>query len=150
MFKAPGCRGRLRPAMHLPSSESSEAEIHQLVHSFYSRVRSDELLGPVFERHIADWTPHLARMVDFWSSVLLGTRRYHGTPMPAHQALPELNPGLFRRWLELFSETTTETCSPELGARADQLAGRIAQSLWLGHQLAHAPDALPRALEDVA
>ena len=150
MFNVPGCRGRVRPAMHLPSSDSSEAEIHRLVHGFYSRVRSDELLGPVFERHIGDWPVHLAKMVDFWSSVLLGTRRYHGTPMPAHQALPELSPTLFRRWLELFSETTAETCSAELGARADQLAGRIAQSLWFGHQLAHAPDTLPRPLDHAA
>lgn len=136
--------------MHLQPSESREAEIHRLVHGFYGRVRVDPLLGPVFERHITDWPPHLARMVDFWSSVLLGTRRYHGTPMPAHQALPELAPKLFQRWLELFSETTTEVCSVELGARANQLAGRIAQSLWFGHQLAHAPDTLPRPLHEAA
>lgn len=132
--------------MHLQPSEAHEAEIHRLVHVFYASVRRDPLLGPVFERYIQDWPCHLAKMVDFWSSILVGTKRYRGTPLPAHQALPELDAPMFTHWLELFSDATESTCSTELGARARQLAGRIAQSLWLGHQMAHSPGTMPTEL----
>ncbi len=46
-----------------------EAQLTALVHNFYAKVRSDPLLGPIFEPRITDWTAHLERMVAFWSSV---------------------------------------------------------------------------------
>jgi hemoglobin len=66
--------------------------------------------------------------------------------MPVHQALPELSPQLFARWLELFHATTAEICGAAMRERADLLAERIAQSLWLGHQMAHAPTHVARDL----
>ena len=68
----------------------TEAEVAQLVHSFYACVRQDEVLGPIFERHIHDWDHHLAKLVDFWSSILRRTGRFSGAPMPKHAALPIL------------------------------------------------------------
>jgi hemoglobin len=44
-----------------------DAMISRLVRGFYARVRTDELLGPVFAARIANWEPHLQRMCDFWS-----------------------------------------------------------------------------------
>src|SRR3546814_17442328 len=73
----------------------SEEEITTLVHGFYDRVRADGQLGPIFNTHVQDWDTHLAKMVQFWSSLLRGTGSYHGTPMPIHAALPGLNAGLF-------------------------------------------------------
>ena len=84
----------------------TEEEVKALVHAFYSKVRKDPVLAPIFESHIADWDHHLARIVDFWSSALRGTARYKGAPMPKHVALPGLSPALFHRWLALFRETT--------------------------------------------
>ena len=75
-----------------------EAVLRALVHGFYDKVRRDPLLGPIFAARITDWAPHLARMVDFWSSVALMTGRYHGQPVPAHTPLP-LDTGHFERWL---------------------------------------------------
>ncbi|MFA7667168.1 MAG: group III truncated hemoglobin, partial [Burkholderiaceae bacterium] len=68
-----------------------------------------------------------------------GTARYRGTPMPKHAALPGLEPALFRRWLTLFHETTAEIGNEPMQARADQLAERIAESLWMGYQMARDP-----------
>ena len=59
-----------------------EAMIERLVHGFYDGVRGDPVLGPIFAERIDDWGPHLQRMVDFWSSVMLMTGRYHGQPLP--------------------------------------------------------------------
>jgi hemoglobin len=105
-----------------------EAVLTRLVHRFYDRVRADPMLGPVFAARIADWEPHLARMVDFWSSVTLMTGRYHGTPVPKHVGLP-IGAAHFARWLELFRETAGETCRPEGAALVIDRAERIARSL---------------------
>ena len=116
----------------------TEEEVHRLVHSFYALVRSDPVLGPVFDAHIRDWTPHLAKMVDFWSSALRGTARFRGAPMPKHAALPGLDAQLFQRWLGLFAQATAALGNPAMAERANDLAGRIAESLWYGYQLSAA------------
>ncbi|SDV49051.1 group III truncated hemoglobin [Chitinasiproducens palmae] len=113
----------------------TEEEIRELVTRFYARVRADADLGPIFERHVSDWDAHHAQLIDFWSSVLRGTARYRGTPMPKHAALDELSPARFHRWLALFAETTAELGNTGLRERATEMAQRIAQSLWHGHQM---------------
>ncbi|OUM00893.1 group III truncated hemoglobin [Variovorax sp. JS1663] len=115
----------------------TEEEVSRLVHAFYSKVRRDAVLGPIFESHVPEWDRHLAKLVDFWSSALRGTARYRGSPMPRHAALPGLTPCLFHRWLALFRETTASLDNPALQARADDLAHRIAGSLWYGYQSRH-------------
>jgi hemoglobin len=124
----------------------TEAEITAMVGDFYAAVRADALLGPVFARHVQDWDRHLPKMVDFWSSVLRRTARYRGTPMPMHAALPGLDAALFQRWLQLFHATTARLANRAMAARADTLADAIAQSLWYGYQLQHAPGHLPAEL----
>lgn len=124
----------------------SDEEVATLVHSFYDKVRADAVLGPIFNHHIHDWDHHLARLVDFWSSILRGTGRFTGAPMPRHIALPGLSAELFQRWLALFHDTTSVQPNRAMGERADAMARRIAQSLWYGYQMSHQPDALPREL----
>ena len=134
--------------MKLDPAQCNGDVITRMVHAFYTSVRQDDRLAPVFDAHIADWTTHLARMVDFWTSILLGSGRYSGAPMQVHQALPERDPALFARWLRLFEATTQAVCEPAMKARADELARRIAQSLWLGWQMANRPQHLARDLEE--
>jgi hemoglobin len=124
----------------------TEEEIRGLIHAFYARVRQDEQLGPIFNARVDDWDHHLAKLSDFWSSVLLRTGRYNGTPMPKHIALPQLDPNLFQRWLSLFRETAAAQPNRQLDERACEAAGRIAQSLWMGYQISRSPDAIPTTL----
>ncbi|WP_025917953.1 group III truncated hemoglobin [Herminiimonas sp. CN] len=124
----------------------TEQEISRMVHDFYDRVRLDEVLGPIFNGHISDWDHHLAKLVDFWSSILRGTGRFSGTPMPKHTALPGLNAELFRRWLSLFHETTQALDNQAMREQADSAAQRIAQSLWYGYQMSRNADQLPAEL----
>ena len=121
-----------------------EDDVAQLVHGLYAKVRQDAVLGPFFDAYVADWDHHLEKMVDFWSSTLRGTGRYRGTPMPKHTALPGLDVRMFERWLSLFRETTLSLGNPGLRARADDLAARIAQSLWYGYQMNDTPDRIPQ------
>ena len=63
----------------------TEDGIRQLVNAFYTKVRVDSELGPVFENKIKDnWPHHLEKMYAFWSSVMLTTGRYKGNPMMKH------------------------------------------------------------------
>ena len=131
----------------MPSPDlCSEEEIRHLVDDFYGRVRGDAMLGPIFDAQVRDWGTHLAKMVDFWSSALRGTARFRGTPMPKHVALPGLSAELFGRWLSLFDETTSTLANAPMRERANELARRIAESLWYGYQISHQGTALPRAL----
>ncbi|MCB1504979.1 MAG: group III truncated hemoglobin [Hyphomicrobiaceae bacterium] len=108
-----------------------EVMIERLVHTFYARIRTDTVLGPIFAERIADWDPHLERMCAFWSSVTLMSGRYHGRPMQAHANLP-IGGNDFDRWLALFAETASDVCP---AAAAELFIGKaelIAQSLELG------------------
>ena len=60
-----------------------EAYISVLVDTFYTRVRADRLIGPIFEETIRDdWEHHLrGKMKDFWASVALQAGRYSGEPI---------------------------------------------------------------------
>jgi len=108
-----------------------EDMIRHLVHTFYDRIRADEVLGPIFGARIADWAPHLERMCAFWSSVTLMTGRYHGRPMQAHAPLP-IDASHFDRWLGLFGETAHDVCSPAAASYFIERAHLIAESLELG------------------
>ncbi|GGG17553.1 hypothetical protein GCM10010964_02200 [Caldovatus sediminis] len=107
-----------------------EATLERVVRSFYGTARQDPLLGPLFA-HLTDWEAHIGRIVDFWSSVVLMSGRYHGSPMAAHLPLG-LEPHHFARWLELFGRTAEAECRPEGAALLADRARRIARSLEFG------------------
>lgn len=121
----------------------TEEEIKTLVYGFYDRIRADAMLGPIFNQHIHDWDHHLQIMVRFWSSLMLGTGTYNGTPMPKHVALPELKGHMFTQWLDLFHQTAQELPNRPFAERAEEFAHRIARSLWYGYQLNNHPDRIP-------
>lgn len=122
-------------------------EITEMVHAFYARVRADEVLSPIFNQHIHDWDRHLATMVSFWSSLMIGAGSYDGTPMPKHAAMPGLSADLFKRWLRLFDQTTSELPNQEMASRAREYSRRIARSLWFGYQISRSPNAAPLDLD---
>jgi hemoglobin len=109
-----------------------EGELSRLVAGFYTRVRADEMLGPVFNQAVGDWPDHLKKLTAFWSSIMLTSGRYKGNPMAVHlKHLARITPGMFDRWLALWAETTAEIvplAAPQLQAKA----ARIAESLKLG------------------
>lgn len=123
-----------------PRATIDEADVARLVQEFYGRVRADAALGPLFEARLAGrWDAHLARMIDFWSSVALGTGRFGGKPHAAHAGMG-LDPASFARWLALFAQTARDVCAPEAAAFFVDRAERIAQSLMIGLDIG--PDAL--------
>jgi len=123
-----------------------EEMVKQLVHGFYTHVRADAEIGPIFNRAIGShWDSHLAKMCDFWSSVMLMTGRYKGNPMIAHMRLKTVRPEHFERWLTLFRKAAHEVCSPDIAELFIGRAENIARSLQLGmfFKLSHPAKAAP-------
>ena len=107
-----------------------EPAIATLVSRFYGKARCDPTIGPLFEQAIEDWDEHLAKLCDFWSSVMLTSGRYKGNPMAAHLKHP-IEPEFFDRWLRLWRETSAEVFSPKEAALFQLKAENIAASLKL-------------------
>ena len=113
----------------------NEEQIATLVDTFYTRVRQDETLGPVFDRAIGgEWEPHLENMRAFWSSLLLASGRYKGNPMLKHlRLLPRIGRQHFERWLNLWRQTAAEVLPPQAAAvfvsRAEGIAEKLLSSV---------------------
>ncbi|NQW00089.1 MAG: group III truncated hemoglobin [Rhodospirillales bacterium] len=109
------------------------ASIEKLVHHFYAQVGADPFIGPIFNDVIGEnWDRHLQTMVTFWSSVMLTSGLYKGTPMAKHMALKNIEPAHFDRWLELFRQSTSELFEPAIAREFVIRAERIAESFKLG------------------
>lgn len=112
----------------------TEEAIRQLVDTFYDAVQQDEILAPVFDKALhGDWAGHLPRMYDFWSTVLLGTRRFQSNVFGKHMALTGITHEHFMRWLSLFKSTVTQLFEGETAEEILLIADRIAGSLQLGY-----------------
>ena len=110
------------------------ASLTELVHSVYADVRADPLLGPVFEAALHErWEPHLARMVDFWSTVALGSKSFKGNVFAKHMALQGVTPAHFAAWVKLWGEHTERLFSPEVARELQTAAHGIARNLFLGY-----------------
>jgi hemoglobin len=103
-----------------------------LVDSFYEKVKSDSLLGPVFSHVI--WTKHLPVMYNFWCSMLLGEGSYKGNPLQSHLHLP-IERTHFDQWLRLFKDTVDENFAGEKAdetkMRAQAIAGVFQHKMGL-------------------
>lgn len=88
------------------------ADIERLINTFYERVKSDQVLGPIFN-DIAqvDWARHLPVMYNFWEFLLLGGTQYQGNPIQKHFDLHAVHPLTaehFDRWLFLFQQAVDD------------------------------------------
>jgi hemoglobin len=124
------------PSTLTPGAELDRAGVRDLVHAFYDDVRADALLGPVFAQVIGDdWAPHLARMVEFWSTVMLGTRSFRGNVYGKHVQLAQqipTTPEHFLRWLTLWHRHTSARFEPGLAEEFQATAQGIGRNLFHG------------------
>lgn len=102
-------------------------DVKNLVDTFYGKVRSDELLLPIFNERIQDnWPNHLEKMYRFWQTVLLGEQTYTGSPFPPHATLPIAHEH-FAQWLMLFKVTVDELFTGEKAKEAKWRADKMAE-----------------------
>ena len=113
------------------STPSQEAMIRAFVLRFYEITRADPELGPLFEAAIKDWDAHVNIVASFWSTALLGTKRYAGTAYAPHVGLP-IEEHHFGRWLTALDRAGKDTLPPELAERAMARARHMAMSFKAG------------------
>ncbi|MBE9583019.1 group III truncated hemoglobin [Mucilaginibacter sp. JRF] len=110
-------------------------DIKQLVDTFYSKVQSNPLIGPVFNERIKDrWPQHLEKMYSFWQTVLLEEYTYFGRPFPPHAQLP-VEREHFETWLDLFKETVDELFTGDKATEAKWRANKMAEMFQI--KIAH-------------
>ncbi len=110
-------------------------DIQLLVDVFYTKVRRDNLLGPIFNGVIRDrWPEHLKKMYTFWQTVLLGEHTYYGNPFMPHADLP-VEKQHFDRWIELFYQTLEEEFEGEKANEAKWRATKMAEMFQ--YKIAH-------------
>jgi hemoglobin len=109
--------------------EADEQDLARVVARFYAAVRTDALIGAVFNDAIDDWPEHLEKLTAFWSSLMLTSGRYKGAPMAAHlKHRARITPRMFERWLALWREATDAEMPPGVAALMQIKAERIAQN----------------------
>lgn len=120
-----------------PQIEGRE-DIEHLVNTFYARIREDELLGPIFNHHIADeqWPAHLSKLSDFWETILFGAANFKGNPPKAHvnvdrEANHSITQKHFGQWLMLWFTTIDELFEGQMAERAKQRARGMADHQFM-------------------
>ncbi len=115
-------------------------QIERMVHEFYGRVRTEPVLGPIFERRIDDWPHHLDRMVGFWRAVLRSEPTFamseRGSPPILHRQIDGIEVAHFERWLALFGEVVNGIFgaidAADVKAAAQRIGGALSRHLGPG------------------
>lgn len=112
----------------------TRSEIAVIVDKFYAKIRQDQLLGSIFNRHIEEtqWPAHIEKETDFWESNLFGTAGFRGNPSTKHTQVDQglghtMSEHHFQQWLGLWFETVDELFSGEVAEKAKAAAARMAQ-----------------------
>ena len=94
----------------LKTDLKDRADIELLVRSFYIKVREDEELGPIFNRHVQDWEHHFSILSDFWETNIFNSAKYRANAIEVHQKVDEsenysIEQTHFAIWLRIWIET---------------------------------------------
>ncbi|HLV53224.1 MAG TPA: group III truncated hemoglobin [Cryomorphaceae bacterium] len=111
-------------------------DVSLLVNTFYAKIRRDDMLGDIFNRHVDDWPAHLSLLTDFWESNLFRVPKFRGNPPEAHRRVDHhennsITPEHFGRWMKLWYETVDELFVGERAEMAKALARRMSTGLFL-------------------
>ena len=111
-------------------------DIKLLVVSFYAKIRTDAVLGPIFNQIVIDWEPHLELLTDFWETQLFLKRKYFGNPVTAHQEVDDkmqhtITPEHFGLWMNLWFATIDELFEGETAYIAKNRAQKMSTMLYL-------------------
>jgi hemoglobin len=112
-------------------SELNRTSITTLVDDFYTDIRRDSLLQPVFDSAVGtNWGPHLERMVDFWCSVMLASSDFRDKVCGTHMQLQGIEANHFRRWLSLFETHVQRLFPVEVAEETRRIAASLPYGLF--------------------
>lgn len=117
--------------LHILAMSKQEIQTREdlklLLRSFYAKVRTDELLGPIFNVRISDWEHHFEHLTDFWESNLFFQKKYFGDPLQKHVEVDKYHEGSinemhFGVWLNYWYQTIDELFEGEVATIAKNRA----------------------------
>jgi hemoglobin len=110
-----------------------EELLRRVIDEFYTRVRRDEELGPVFDAIIGDrWGPHIEKIMSFWMTATRVGAGYKGRDFtPAHLKHDAIRAAQLPRWLELFRATCRDLCEPAAADALIRVAEQMADNLQI-------------------
>lgn len=128
-----------------PRIDVTRAQIASVVAAFYAKARQHDVLGPVFAKHVHDWSTHEDKITCFWASAILHEKSFDGNPMIAHIQAGNVQTHHFAQWLSVFDDVLTASLPNVQSAQWSALAHRIGRGLSLGLEDANRPgSAVPR------
>lgn len=112
----------------------SRKDIMLLVTNFYTQVRENEMLGPIFNPIIQNWDEHLEHIGDFWEGMIFQKPLFKGNPVKAHvladafhnHAITQLH---FHEWLTLWHSTVNSLFQGDHAELVKNKARNIASHL---------------------
>jgi len=112
-------------------------DVYTLVSTFYNKVRKNELLAPIFNKHVTDWPLHLDRLTDFWETNLFFKNKFKGNPLHAHKLVDKaenysINEHHFGAWLNLWFEAIDELFEGEKATIAKNRARNMGTFFHIG------------------
>lgn len=109
-------------------------DVSLLVNTFYSNIRKDTLLGPIFNHSIPEqeWEAHIEKLTDFWMTLLFGVPLFKGNPAMKHIKVDkeqnhQLDQEHFEHWLYIWETTIDDLFDCNLSQNAKYVARNIAE-----------------------
>lgn len=111
-------------------------DVALLVNTFYTKVRANDELGPIFNTAIKDWDSHLIHLTNFWESQLFRKNVFSGNPLKKHVEVDKNNNNqitndLFGLWLQFWLGTIDELFEGQLANLAKDRARNIASFMFM-------------------
>ncbi len=115
---------------------NNREDVNLLVKTFYTKVRADEHIGPIFNEIISDWDHHLELLTDFWETNLFFVQKYRGNPVQAHIGVDqsiahEITNEHFGTWLRLWVNTVDELFEGKKATLAKERARNMSGVLFM-------------------
>lgn len=115
-----------------PRIDLSRDDIADVVAVFYTHVRKDDVLGPIFAEHVDNWPEHEDKITRFWASAILFEGSYSGNPMRSHMNAGNVDPAHFETWLALFDKVLKARVPAPQRDQWSTLVHRIGRGLSFG------------------
>ena len=115
---------------------TNRSDIYTLVSQFYSKVKSNTILGPIFNTAIQDWDKHIEQLTTFWQSSLFLNTKYTGNPIKTHITVDQNNQNNltqmhFGIWLNLWLETIDQLYTGPIANTAKNKARKMSSFIFL-------------------
>lgn len=122
--------------MHAKTDIQNRADVRLLVETFYAKIRTHEILGPIFNPIVSDWKAHFDLLTDFWETQLFLKRKYHGNPVAVHQEVDDkmdnsITSEHFGLWLNVWFATIDELFTGDTAWIAKNRAQKMSTMLFL-------------------